>query len=128
MSRANDRQNPPQGRRAGRITGLRDLAVTYEGHSESVVIRPPDLSTRGMFINTNQIFPEGAVLNVRFRLGRSDVEISARAEVRYTDLGSNTVACTSLSTNNECFSSPTQYRGQFSNQLWTAVVGVGYKF
>jgi hypothetical protein len=57
--------------------------VTYEGHSEKVLTRSPDLSTRGMFINTNRTFPEGAVLNVRFRLALSDVEIRARAEVRY---------------------------------------------
>jgi len=83
MRRVNERKRSSQARQAPRITSLRELAVTYEGHSETVVIRPPDLSTRGMFINTSQTFPEGAVLNIRFRLGRSDVEISARAEVRY---------------------------------------------
>jgi hypothetical protein len=36
-----------------------------------------------MFINTSRAFPEGAVLNVRFRLALSNAEIRARAEVRY---------------------------------------------
>ena len=69
--------------RPPRASSFRELSVTYEGHSEAVATRPPDLSTRGMFINTSRAFPEGAVLNVRFRLGISNVEIRARAEVRY---------------------------------------------
>jgi hypothetical protein len=66
-----------------RFSSLSDLSVTYEGHSESIVTRLPDLSTRGMFINTNRNFPEGAVLNVRFRLTLSGIQIQTRAEVRY---------------------------------------------
>lgn len=68
---------------APRVSSLRDLSVTYEGHSEDVALKPPDISTRGMFINTTRNFPEGAVLNVQFRLGHSGVEVSTRAEVRY---------------------------------------------
>lgn len=70
-------------RAAKRFSSLRDLSVTYEGYSEDVVTRPPDISTRGMFINTTRVFPEGAVLNVRFRLAISGREIHSRAEVRY---------------------------------------------
>jgi|SRR5579871_4822791 len=70
-------------RAARRFSSMRDLYVTYEGHSENIATHPPDLSTRGMFINTNRIFPEGAVLNVRFRLANSGTEIESRAEVRY---------------------------------------------
>lgn len=70
-------------RTATRFSSLRDLSVSYEGHSEDVVTRPPDISTRGMFINTTRIFPEGAVLNVRFCLAISGKEIQSRAEVRY---------------------------------------------
>ena len=70
-------------RSAKRFSSLRDLSVTYEGHSEDVVTRPPDISTRGMFINTTRVFPEGAVLNVRFRLAISGHEVYSRAEVRY---------------------------------------------
>jgi hypothetical protein len=62
---------------------LYDLTVTYEGHNEVVPCRPPDVSTRGMFINTNSSFPDGAVLHVRFRLARTGEEIQTRAEVRY---------------------------------------------
>jgi hypothetical protein len=36
-----------------------------------------------MFINTVQNFPEGAVLNLRFLLSLSGVEIQTRCEVRY---------------------------------------------
>jgi PilZ domain len=70
-------------RLAPRVSSLRDLCVTYEGRSEDIALRPPDISTRGMFINTTHNFPEGAVLNVQFRLGHSGVQISTRAEVRY---------------------------------------------
>jgi len=70
-------------RLARRISSLRELSVTYEGHSEEVALRPPDVSTRGMFINTSRNFPEGAVLNVQFRLGQTGAEIVTRAEVRY---------------------------------------------
>ncbi len=70
-------------RLARRISAIRDLSVDYEGYSEAIVTRPPDISTRGMFINTGSTFPEGAVLNVRFRLAISDVEVRSRAEVRY---------------------------------------------
>jgi hypothetical protein len=66
-----------------RISTLRELSVTYEGRSEEVALKPPDVSTRGMFINTTRNFPEGAVLNVHFRLGQSGIEIATRAEVRY---------------------------------------------
>jgi PilZ domain len=70
-------------RLAARVSSLRDLSVTYEGRSEDIALKPPDISTRGMFINTTHNFPEGAVLNVQFRLGHSGVQISTRAEVRY---------------------------------------------
>lgn len=83
MSPANNDTKWTSARQARRIAPLRDLSVTYEGRSEDVALRPPDISTRGMFINTSQNFPEGAVLIVQFRLGHSGVEISTRAEVRY---------------------------------------------
>lgn len=70
-------------RTAKRFSSLRELCVSYEGHSEDIVTRPPDISTRGMFINTTRTFPEGAVLNVKFRLALSGYEVQSRAEVRY---------------------------------------------
>lgn len=70
-------------RAAERYSSLRDLQVSYEGHSDTIVTRLPDISTRGMFINTSKHFPEGAVLSVRFRLARTGVEVQSRCEVRY---------------------------------------------
>lgn len=70
-------------RSAARLSTLQEISVTYEGRSEDVALRPPDISTRGMFINTSRDFPEGAILNVQFRLGQSGTRIASRAEVRY---------------------------------------------
>lgn len=70
-------------RLAPRFSSLRELSVIYEGFSEDIVTRPPDVSARGMFINTSRKFPEGAVLNVNFRLALTGVEIRSRCEVRY---------------------------------------------
>jgi hypothetical protein len=66
-----------------RVSCLCDLSVSYEGYSENIQTRPPDISTRGMFINTSRSFPEGAVLNVQFRLAMTGAELHTRCEVRY---------------------------------------------
>lgn len=66
-----------------RYPPYRDLAIVYEGYNEKIPYRAPDLSARGMFINTARHFPEGAVLKLKFRLTRLDYEVSARGEVRY---------------------------------------------
>jgi hypothetical protein len=76
-------KNSGSTRLAPRFSSLRELSVTYEGYSESIVTRPPDVSTRGMFINTSRKFPEGAVLNVQFRLALTGIAIHSRCEVRY---------------------------------------------
>jgi PilZ domain len=52
-----------------------------------VADRLPDVSPQGMFINTSQKFPEGAVLNLNFRLALSGAEIQTRCEVRYCQPG-----------------------------------------
>lgn len=70
-------------RREQRIQHLSDLHLTYEGDSREIEVRPPDLSTHGMFVNTSKHFPEGAIVILRFRLAQSNVEIQARCEVRY---------------------------------------------
>lgn len=70
-------------RAAERYSSLRDLNVTYEGHSDAIATRLPDISSRGMFINTARHFAEGTVLNVGFRLARTGVEVRSRCEVRY---------------------------------------------
>jgi len=66
-----------------RYMSYRDLMVMYEGRSQQVPLRVPDLSTHGMFINTPQAFPEGSVLKLNFILSRTGHEVSTRAEVRY---------------------------------------------
>ena len=71
------------GRQRRRYALLSELSVFYEGYSDEVPVRPPDISPQGLFINTPRHFPVGAVLKIRFRLSRSGVEVEARAEVRY---------------------------------------------
>jgi PilZ domain len=83
VSRKNNGKTWSVPRVAPRISTLRELSVNYEGRSEEVALKPPDISTRGMFINTTRTFPQGAVLNVQFRLGQGGEQIAARAEVRY---------------------------------------------
>jgi hypothetical protein len=46
-------------RNSPRVNSLGSISLNYEGHSEEVAARPPDVSTRGMFINTARNFPEG---------------------------------------------------------------------
>jgi len=82
MSRPPQAAAAPQ-RQAKRYAHYRDLSIVYEGTSLDVPVRAPDISTDGMFINTAQRFPEGAVLCIRFRLRRTDQVITARGEVRY---------------------------------------------
>lgn len=70
-------------RREPRIQHLCELHVAIEGMDHEILIRPPDLSLHGMFVNTSTHFPEGAIVNLRFRLTRSNVEVQTRGEVRY---------------------------------------------
>jgi hypothetical protein len=73
-------QAPRSTRRVNTVSGI---VLNYEGNSELMFVRSPDVSTRGMFINTMRSFPEGAILNVRFRLALTGASIRARGEVRY---------------------------------------------
>jgi hypothetical protein len=57
--------------------------VKLEGIGHEIAIRPPDISVHGMFVNTSTHFPEGAILNLRFRLTQTDFEVQTRGEVRY---------------------------------------------
>jgi hypothetical protein len=77
------KEQPLPSRFADRFRGYRDLSINYEGSSEQIAVRVPDVSPTGMFINTARHFAEGSVIKVRFRLVRSDYEVNARAEVRY---------------------------------------------
>ncbi|HXN22733.1 MAG TPA: PilZ domain-containing protein [Candidatus Dormibacteraeota bacterium] len=70
-------------RSAERFPQFRDLTVQYEGSSRAIAPRTPDISTAGMFINTTEHFPEGAVVKIGFRLARTRKLIEVRGEVRY---------------------------------------------
>ena len=74
---------PSEQRMEMRHTCCSDLQVIYEGFGRHIEVRAPDISTQGMFINTPQVFPEGTVLKIRFRLGHTGKMIQARGEVRY---------------------------------------------
>jgi hypothetical protein len=66
-----------------RLSSFRDLTLTYEGDTEELTLRQPDISPRGMFISTATRFPEGTVLKLGFRLTRSNHAVKTRGEVRY---------------------------------------------
>lgn len=70
-------------RREPRIQFLSDVHMEYEGTGCEILYHPPDLSPHGMFVNTSTHLPEGAVVNIRFRLTRSGVQVQTRGEVRY---------------------------------------------
>lgn len=74
-------------RDAGRFAAYRGLCLIYEGRSEIIEVRAPDISPKGMFIHIPNQFPEGAVIKMEFWLSRSGAHIKVRAEVRYCLLG-----------------------------------------
>jgi hypothetical protein len=76
-------QHPGPSREFDRFATYRGLNIVYEGRSELIEVRAPDISPRGMFIHIPNHFPEGAVLKLEFRLSRSGRSIKTRAEVRY---------------------------------------------
>jgi hypothetical protein len=75
---------PGSPRSARRVHTISGIVLNYEGNSDLTYVRSPDVSARGMFINSAKTFPEGAVLNVRFRLALTGAEVRARGEVRYS--------------------------------------------
>jgi hypothetical protein len=77
-------QHPVPSREFDRFATYRGLNIVYEGRSEQIEVRAPDISPRGMFIHIPQHFPEGAVLKLEFRLSRSGHTVKTRAEVRYS--------------------------------------------
>jgi hypothetical protein len=66
-----------------RYSVISDLSIAYEGNGQEIHLHTPDISPRGMFVHTALNLPEGAVVRVKFRLRRSNVEVDARSEVRY---------------------------------------------
>jgi PilZ domain len=84
MSKTGSRNFYSTPRGSKRVHTVSGIVVNYEGQSELTFVRSPDVSARGMFVNTGRSFPEGAVLNVRFRLALSGAAVRARGEVRYS--------------------------------------------
>lgn len=76
-------RKPAATRFSPRVHSIANLSVHYEGHTEELATRPPDVSRDGMFINTSRRFPEGAVLNLKFSLALTGAQIETRCEVRY---------------------------------------------
>jgi len=66
-----------------RVQSVREISLNYEGRTETISVRPPDVSCRGMFISIAERFPEGAVLNLGFCLPVTGAQIRTRCEVRY---------------------------------------------
>ena len=59
------------------------MASIYEGKADGVPVHPPDLSTRGMFINTLDQLLVGSVLQLQFRLALTGIQVAVEAEVRH---------------------------------------------
>jgi hypothetical protein len=78
---------PPIARCGPRVYSLREITISYEGQNAQIVVKPPNLSTRGMFINTSRTFPEGAVLNLQFTLVLTGADVRTRCEVRNCEAG-----------------------------------------
>jgi hypothetical protein len=84
MKKRTSREAPDTpARREPRFQPISELHLAYEGDIREIEIRPPDLSPHGIFVNTSTHFPEGAVVNLRFRLTRSNLKVQTRGEVRY---------------------------------------------
>ena len=81
-SRKNSKFSTPT-REGQRFSHLRNLSIAYEGDTAEIAVHAPDISPRGMFINTPNHFPEGAVLKLKFVLAHSGVDVQTRCEVRY---------------------------------------------
>ena len=69
-------------RKAPRVL-FHNLKIIYDGMTDIVDERSPDLSTSGMFINTPRAYPEGAQIRLRFDLLRTGYIVRAQGEVRY---------------------------------------------
>ena len=61
-------------------TGIYEVLVVNDSMRTAIRERGQnDVSVHGMFINTSRSFPEGAVLNLKFLLSLSGVEIEPAA-------------------------------------------------
>jgi hypothetical protein len=59
------------------------LAPVFHGATDGAPVHPPDLSTRGMFINTPDRLSVGSLLQLQFRLALTGFEVAVEAEVRH---------------------------------------------
>jgi hypothetical protein len=82
MSRSALKKSNPV-REVKRFSYPSDLVVSCEGAPGNIPLSGPDLSVRGMFINTPAVLSEGTVLKVTFRLSRVNLKVTLRGEVRY---------------------------------------------
>ena len=73
---------PVEQRKSPRVL-YHDLKIIYDGMTDIVDERSPDLSTSGMFINTPRSYPTGAQVQLRFDLLRTGVNVEALGNVRY---------------------------------------------
>lgn len=64
-----------------------DLKMSYDGCTETINVRSPNLTPYGMFVNTPRIFAEGAELRLRFDLRRTGVLVQTAGKVRYCCAG-----------------------------------------
>ncbi len=69
-------------RRAIRIVD-HELKIIYDGCSDWVDVRSPDISTSGVFVNTPHTFQKGARLKLRFELPGTGTRIQAVGEVKH---------------------------------------------
>jgi hypothetical protein len=83
MSARNKKERFGFARYHARLQGLREITLLYEGDSAIIHVRPPDISASGMFISTNRVLPEGAIVSVQCKLAHSGAAVRARGEVRY---------------------------------------------
>ncbi len=57
------------------------LLPVYEGVTDGAPVHPPDLSTQGMFINTDDDLAVGATMHPNLRLALSDATVQLSAIV-----------------------------------------------
>lgn len=63
------------------------LAPVFQGATDGAPVHPPNLSTRGMFINTPNQLSVGSLLQLKFRLAVTKIEVAVDAEVRHVIVG-----------------------------------------
>jgi c-di-GMP-binding flagellar brake protein YcgR len=70
-----------------RASYFNNLTICIEGQKNPIKPKTLDISTSGMFLNTEYLLPEGTTLEVSFTLPITHHKINARAEVRHALAG-----------------------------------------